>query len=111
MTIERGTTQPITITIPGWDLTDCNIYATLKQGDNSVTKKDMDSVTYTDGASKIVLTLNQRETMAFDNNSDGLIQVRWIDAGGIAHKTKTASFSVDTLLYEAVLKKEADGNG
>lgn len=40
MTIERGTTQEITITIKGWDLTECDIYATFKQGAKSLTKKN-----------------------------------------------------------------------
>lgn len=111
MTIERGTTQEVTITIRGWDLTASDIYVTFKQGAKAVTKKTMNSVTYADSATKIVLTLTQTETLSFEDKKSGLIQVRWIDAAGSAHKTKTAKFDVDELLYEAVLTKEDDENG
>jgi hypothetical protein len=109
MTIERGTTQEITVTIRGWDLTGSDIYVTFKQGSKSVTKKELDSVTFSNNATKIVLTLSQQETMSFDNNRAGLVQARWLDAQGIARKTKTAPFEVDDLLYEAVLTKDDDG--
>lgn len=111
MTIERGTTQEITITIKGWDLTECDIYATFKQGAKSLTKKTMDSITFANNATKIVLTLNQEETMCFENQKSGLVQVRWIDALGRVNKTKTAPFDVDELLYEAILVRDADGDG
>lgn len=112
MTIERGTTQEVTITIKGWNLTGCDIYATFKQGSNSVTKNVMESVTYSNNATKIVLTLTQRETMSFDDKRSGLVQVRWIDASGTAYKTKTAGFDVDVLLYDDVISYEgSDGSG
>lgn len=111
MTIERGTTQEVTITIIGWNLTGCDIYVTFKQGARKVTRKTMDSVTYANNATKIVLTLTQQETLTFEDKKSGLVQVRWVDASGDAHKTKTAKFDVDELLYEAVLTKEADDNG
>lgn len=111
MTIERGTTQEITITIKGWDLTECDIYATFKQGAKCLTKKTMDSISFANNATKIVLTLNQEETMYFENQKSGLVQVRWIDALGRVNKTKTAPFDVDELLYEAILVRDADGDG
>lgn len=111
MTIERGTTQEVTITIIGWNLTGCDIYVTFKQGARKVTRKTMDSVTYANNATKIVLTLTQQETLTFEDKKSGLVQVRWVDASGDAHKTQTAKFDVDELLYEAVLTKEADDNG
>jgi len=110
MTIERGTTQEVTITIKGWDLTGCDIYATFKQGSNSVTKNVMDSVTYANNATKIVLTLTQKETLSFDNNSSGFIQARWMDANGKAHKTNAAPFNVDVCLWDAVLPETDDPN-
>jgi len=112
MTIERGTTQEVAITIKGWNLTGCGIYVTFKQGSNSVTKNVMDSVTYANNATKIVLTLTQRETLSFEDKRSGLVQVRWIDASGTTYKTKTAEFDVDVLLYDAVLTYEgSDGSG
>lgn len=111
MTIERGTTQEITITIKGWDLTGCDIYATFKQGAKSLTKKTMDSISFANNATKIILTLNQEETMYFENQKSGLVQVRWIDALERVNKTKTAPFDVDELLYEAILVRDADGDG
>lgn len=108
MTIERGTTQDVRITIKGYDLTDSDIFVTFKQGANTLTKKNLTSVTYSDRKTVIVVTLSQAETMYFDNNSSGKIQVRWIDIGGMAYKTKTADFHVDELLYEAVIEKDDD---
>ena len=111
MIIERGTTQEVTVTIRGWDLTECDIYVTFKQGSKSITKKILDSVTFSDNATKIILTLTQEETMYFENKKTGLVQARWIDPLGRVNKTKTAPFDVDELLYEAVLVKDADGDG
>ena len=111
MTIERGTTQTIKITIKGWDLTNSDVYVTFKQGTKKLTRKDIADATYSNRTSVITLTLSQQETMSFKEDEQGLIQVRWIGDDGIAHKTKTAPFNVDTLLYEAVLTKEADGDG
>ena len=108
MTIQRGTTQTVTITIKKWDLTASDIYVTFKQGAKAVTKKSMDSVVFSNNATKIVLTLTQQDTMSFDNNKTGLVQARWIDDNGIARKTKTAEFDVDELLYETVLAKDDD---
>lgn len=110
MTIERGTTQEVIVTIRGWDLTACDIYVTFKQEKVSITKKHMDSVTYANGATKIVLTLSQSETIMFEPKRAGLVQARWIDANGEANKTKTAGFDVDELLYEAVLVKDTGGD-
>lgn len=110
MTIERGTTQEVIITIKGWNLVGCDIYVTFKQNKVAITKKKMDSVTYANNATKINLTLSQSETIMFEDKRTGLIQARWVDASGEAHKTKTAPFDVDELLYEAVLTKETDGD-
>lgn len=111
MTIERGTEQEIRITIKGWDLSQSDIYATFKQdGVKTLTRKTMDSVTYENNKSVIVLTLTQAETIAFKDKTPGKLQVRWIDPDGTPHKTKTAAFDVDELLYEAVLTKDDDGN-
>lgn len=111
MTIERGTTQDIKITVKGWDLTEADIFVTFKQGTKSLTTSETNSVTYADRATAIRLTLTQEQTMMFKEDDVGLVQVRWIGADGYARKTKTAPFNVDKLLYEAVLTKEADGDG
>ena len=110
MTIERGTTQDVTITIRGWDLTSSDIYVTFKQGAKVLTKKTMNSVSYANSVSTIVLTLSQSETLYFDDNRAGEIQVRWIDASGTAKKTKTAPFNVDVCLYEAEIEKAGGGD-
>lgn len=111
MTISRGTTQDIRITIPGWDLTNCDIYVTFKQGSKKLTKKMADGVTFADNATKLALTLSQRETLSFEDKKPGLVQVRWVDTDGEAQKTQTARFDVDELLYEALLEKEVDSDG
>ena len=111
MTIERGTTQEVTITIIGWNLTGCDIYVTFKQGARKVTRKTMDSVTYANNATKIVLTLTQQETLTFEDKKSGLVQLRWVEPDGSARKSRTAPFEVDELLYEAVLVKDDDDNG
>ena len=106
MTIERGTTQSLYITIKGLDLTGCDIYVTFRQGGVVLTKNTMESVAYANNATRIQLQLTQEETMAFKTGESGKVQVRWIGSDEKAHKTKTAPFDVDELLYEAVLVKE-----
>ena len=108
MTIERGTTQELYITIKGFDLTDCDIYITFQQGPVTLTKKTMTSVTYTNNITRILLTLSQQETLMFQENKSGKLQARWVEPDGSTYKTATARFDVDELLYEAVLEKEAD---
>lgn len=108
MTIERGTTQEVRITIKGWDLSSSDIYVTFKQGARALTKKTMESVTFSNNQTIIVLVLSQEDTMFFPDNSAGKIQVRWVDASGDAHKTETADFNTDTLLYDAVLVRDDD---
>jgi hypothetical protein len=109
MTIERGTTQAIDITIRGWDLTGCNIYTTFKQGKKILTKDAANNVTYTNNATKFSVTLSQSETMMFEENAKGKAQVRWVNAGGAAYKTKPAEFNTDELLYEKLLVFKEDG--
>ena len=104
MTIERGTTQEIRITIKGWDLTGSDIYVTFKQGARILTKNIMDSVTFDNGVTTIILTLTQQETLSFDNNRTGQIQARWIDSNGKVNKTNAATFHVDVCLWNAVLR-------
>lgn len=105
MTIERGTTQDVRITIKGYDLTGCDIFVTFTQGGaKKLTKTSMTSVSYANSVSTIVVTLSQEETLYFDENKSGKIQVRWINSEGVAKKTKTATFDADECLYEAVLE-------
>ena len=108
MTIERGTTQLITITIKGWDLTGCDIYVTFKQGNNALTKTTMDSVVYANNETKLKLTLSQGDTLRFADNSDGQLQVRWIDSNGSALKTKVATFRTDEALYDKAIEWESE---
>lgn len=110
MTIERGTTQELKITIKGWDLTNSDVFVTLQQGIKSLTTSALDSVTYANSKTTILLTLSQKQTIMFKEGQPGLIQVRWIGSDGYARKTKTAPFNVDKLLYEAVLTKDAHGD-
>ena len=110
MTIERGTTQDVTITIRGYDLTSSDIYVTFKQGAKILTKKTMTSVSYANSVTTIVLTLSQAETLYFENNKSGDLQVRWVDSNGNAKKTKTATFNVDVCLYDAEIEKDDGGN-
>ena len=104
MTIERGTTQDVRITIKGYDLTGCDIFVTFTQGSaKKLTKKNI-SVSYANSDSTIMVTLSQEETLYFEENKSGKIQVRWIDSEGVAKKTKTATFNADECLYDAVLE-------
>lgn len=109
LVIERGTAQEIRITVKGWDLSASDVYVTLKQDTGKMlTRNTVDSVTYTNNQSLITLTLTQKETMMFEEKRSGKVQVRWIGADGKPHKTKTAPFIADELLYDAVLVREAD---
>ena len=109
--IERGTVQEIRITIRGLDLSESDVYVTFKQDTGkSLTRDTMTSVVYSDNRTVITLTLTQKETMLFDDNRPGKVQVRWVDAQGNAHKTKTAPFVADELLYNVVLERSGDDN-
>ena len=108
MTIERGTTQLITITIKGWDLTGCDIYVTFKQGNNVLTKTTMDSVVYANNQTKLKVTLTQGDTLRFADNADGQLQVRWVGSDGDARKTKVAPFRTDEALYEKTIEWEGE---
>ena len=113
LVIERGTTQEIKITIKGWDLSVCsNVRVTFKQDTGAfLTRNTFTSIEFANNSSVIKLELSQRETLMFKGNRTGKVQVRWLDANGKARKTKTAEFTADECLDDAILEGAAVDNG
>ena len=106
----RGTTPTYTLTIEGQDLTDKTIYVTLKIGKNLMTlTNDRLSVVYSqqDQKSIVAFTLTQEETLSFKVGT-GDVQVRFINAEGIAYATDIGKIEIDKVLLERIIEYGGD---
>ena len=109
--MRRGTTPDYILTVAGYDLTACDVYVTLAQFVQEITLTGVrldisyDSETQ---ASSIVFCLTQAETLRF-KTGNAEIQVRFIDANGVAQATEIKSVPVMPVLFEEVIEYGDDG--
>ena len=105
----RGTTPDYLLTIPGYDLTECTIYVTVKQSLQLVTlDNERLSVSLEDEATYISFRLTQSETLKF-KPGDAEIQVRFIDSDGLALATETGHIQIMPVLLEKVIEYDEPG--
>ena len=99
----RGTTPEYTLTVEGFDLTDQTVFVTVSQGVAAVTKTGSDiSVVYDGENSDIMFSLTQQDTLSLKPGKAS-VQVRFIDAGGVAQATDIAELDVGQVLLERVI--------
>lgn len=101
--MRRGTTPVICLTVQGYDLTGCKVYATLKQGNYTLTKTGNNlTITTMGGNTCVTFTLTQAETLELKRGSAS-VQIRWIDSNGIALATDIQEINVDIILLDGVI--------
>ena len=111
--MRRGPTPNYVLTIPGYDLTGCELYVSLEQYATLVTiTNDRLECTYDQvkDESSIVFSLTQDETLAFKSGA-AEIQVRFIDRDGEVQATEVKNIRVHPVLFEGVISYgESAGN-
>ena len=108
--MRQGTTPTYTLTISGYDLTDKTVFVTIKRNGKTITlSNNRLSIAYVSGISVIAFALTQQETLALPLGK-AEIQVRFIDAQGIAKATDKSEIIIEDILQPVVITY-AGGNG
>ena len=109
--MRQGTTPTYTLTVAGYDLTDKTVYVTVRSQGKRITKTNDDlSMAYGGGATSIVFTLTQEETLSL-SPGQAKVQVRFIDAEGVAKATDIKPITVERILQPGVITYDGgDGN-
>lgn len=107
----QGTTPPYILTVTGWDLTDKTVFVTLEGRDhNQVTKTGDDlTIAYSDNDSTIAFRLTQEETFALKVGEVD-VQVRFIDADGIANGTDIVMVQNLRALLQKIIQHAGEVN-
>ena len=110
----RGTTPDYILKLNDYDLTDKQVYVTVKQFDKAITKtNDSLEIDVDDSGettiSTILMSLSQEETLSFSDGA-AAVQVKIIDSDGHVDATKTASIQIDKALLEKVIDYDPAGS-
>lgn len=103
--MRRGTTPEYELIVSGFDLTGQTLYVTLSQYAKKVTLSgDRLNVTYepVTNTTSVIFSLTQQETLTF-KNGDVEVQIRFIDADGMAQATDIKLLPVLPILFEEVI--------
>lgn len=104
--MRRGTTPIVSLVVYGHDLTDCAIYATIRQGSNTITKTgDALTVEYAGNDTAVTFALTQTDTLSLKRGTAN-VQIRWIDSDGIALATDIADINIDGILLDGEITYE-----
>ncbi len=103
------TTPTVALTIEGVDISSHDIYVSLEQGCNELTKTgtDLNVTTETIGQvtnTNITFTLTQLESASFDFNRNVLVQVNWITSAGVRSATEIKNIPVMRNLLDEVIE-------
>ena len=102
----RGTTPVIRIRAKG-DITQFQCKVTLKQGTDYLETFEMDRIemTYDEEIRKtvIVISMTQEETLALEAQKYCELQLRGINASGVAIASKIYNTTVDRILLDGVI--------
>ena len=110
--MRQGTTPIVTLDV-AWDFDDFNVYVTVDQDGNQVTKasrssEDIEITKHYDDSgefdySKVALYLTQEETLGFEVGKIR-VQLRCVDAEGRAYATDIVSAKLGESLYQEVIE-------
>lgn len=98
--MRRGTTPTFDINCDV-DLTNFTIYVTLKQGQKEFTFTP--SVEATQTGCTLSVTLTQEQTLEFNTKMAAAMQVRAVDASGLAIASNIMSVDIGAILREGVI--------
>lgn len=102
------TTPTITLIVEGVDITNDDVYVSLKQGSIEITKTDADLTVNSETIgeitnTKIEFTLTQQESAAFSTKDVVSAQVNWINADGVRAATGITTLKVRRNLLDEVI--------
>ena len=102
--MRQGTTPTFTLTVSGYDLTDKTVFVTVKgRGEPITLTGERLSIDCDSGISVVTFRLTQQETLALPLGR-AEVQIRFIDADGVAKATDTAPITVERILQPGVIK-------
>ena len=102
--MRQGTTPTYALVVVGRDLTNKTVFVTLKSRWAEVTKTGDDlTITYGEGDSVIAFRLTQQETFKLPTGEIE-VQVRFIDAEGIAEATEIKAITNLKVLKQGVIE-------
>ena len=106
MTVFRRDTTPAISLRVNADLTEWAVYVAIKNGRNVVTiDGDRLTMRYANGKTAIEFSLTQEETLALSTGSSS-VQVRAVNAHGIAVATDIERIPIDRIIKEGVISYE-----
>ena len=100
--MRRFTTPTVTANIAGIDLTGYKTYLTLKQGPVLITLENL-PVTPTEDGCTLTGVLTQEQTAMFNASDRVQMQVRFINAAGVASATNIKAVTVNGVLLNEVI--------
>lgn len=104
--MRRGTTPLVSLVVYGYDLTDCAVYATIRQGTNIITKTgEALTIEAVGNDTAVTFGLTQQDTLGLTKGKAN-VQIRWIDADGVALATDIADIQIDGILLEGEIAYE-----
>lgn len=103
----RGTTPDYILTVKGVDLREMGVIVTIRQGNRELDKGTGDLLITSDGTDSVItLTLSQEDTLYLQEGA-AAVQVKFIDAEGVARGTDIQTINVNRALYERVIEYAA----
>lgn len=99
--MRRYTTPTVTVTVEGVDITGCDVYVTIAQGQHAATFENA-PMELVDSDTAISVDMSQCETAGF---RPGLakVQVNWIDEYGKRNALQEGAIAIDGNLLDRVL--------
>ena len=102
-TFRRGTTPAISLRVNA-DLTEWAVYVAIRNGKSRViVDGDRLTMRYADGKTAIEFSLTQEETLALSTGSSS-VQVRAVNAHGVAVATDIERLPIDRIIQEGVIE-------
>ena len=102
------TTPTISLIVEGVDITSNDVYVTLEQGNNELTKSGSDLTIAAETVGQqtntnISFVLTQEESASFRFNASVAVQVNWISAQGVRAATEIKNVGVMRNLLDKVI--------
>lgn len=107
--MRRGTTPTYTLVVNGYDLTAMTVYVTVKGSSGTIITKTGDdlSISADESGSVIAFRLTQAETLELPEGR-GEVQVRFIDAEGVALATDIRAITIERVLLPGEIEYRGD---
>ena len=104
--MRRGTTPEVSLVVYGYDLTGAAVFATIKQGQNVITKTGEDlTIEVTEEDTAVTFTLSQEDTLSLQPGR-AFVQIRWVDSEDNAYATDISEIQIDGVLLDEVIEYE-----